>query len=249
MSAADNLINEIAKEVMSLEEGPYGEVILTDPCREPLPPPDAFLAPEPDVLVPPVEPGLIERIAEERRLNGVYIPMQSPGEIILMRHNLRLHYWTLICHLQPRIPYLTKADLLAGLELVVRNTEHHERFHHASDVLRRLFGSPFHPLLEEALAVAWARRVLTQTRGVWNSKIGRMNGLLYRLLMQEVFAYASPGYCDWPLYADESRFQTALLDYLTPPDYRMLLSNGVELGELVIRMLENVAGGYVERVM
>lgn len=115
--------------------------------------------------------------------------------------------------------------------------------------VRRLFGSPFHPLLEEALAVAWARRALTYTRGVWNSKIGRMSGLLYRLLMQEVFAYTSPGYCDWPLYADDSRFQTALLDYLDPPDYRMLLTNGVELGELVIRMLENVAGGYVERVM
>ena len=56
MSAADNLINEIAKEMMSLEEGPYGEVMLTDPCREPLPPPDAFLAPEPDVLVPPIDP-------------------------------------------------------------------------------------------------------------------------------------------------------------------------------------------------
>jgi hypothetical protein len=244
MNAATTLIGEITAEINALQEGSCGEAILDPPCREWHPPLDAWMGPEPDVLREPDDPEVLRRIAEERRLLGGYVPMQSPGQVVLVRQNLRHFYWALICTLHPRVPYVTKSDLVAALELVVMKTYHHERFHHASDVFRQLFDSPFDPLLEEALAVAWARRTLIQTRAVWNSKIGRMNGLLYRLLMHEAFAYTSPGYQDWPLYADDSRLLTALLDYLAPPNHAELLANGVDLGPLVLSMIDNVSGGY-----
>jgi len=104
-------------------------------------------------------------------------------------------------------------------------------------------------LREEALAVAWSRLKIIEKRGVYNSKIGRMNGVFYGRLLDAAFAYQSPGYCDWPYYADDARFRPALLDYLTKPAaVARLQANGVSnLADLVFGMLGNISGGYIER--
>ena len=127
-------------------------------------------------------------------------------------------------------------------------TYHHELFHFNSDVLRQLFGSTYDALMEEALAVAWARQVIIEARGKWQTKIARMNGLFYRLLLDEAFNYQSPGYRDWPQYADPARFQSALVAYFAPPQHARLEGNGVDVGQMLFGLLGTMSGGFVEVV-
>ncbi|WP_295407187.1 hypothetical protein [uncultured Thiocystis sp.] len=83
-------------------------------------------------------------------------------------------------------------------------THQHELFHFHCDVLRQLLGGQYHRLHEEALAVAWSRlKIIEQP---WNSRIGRMNRVFYHQLLDAAFAYRSPGYRDWVLLPDATRF-------------------------------------------
>jgi hypothetical protein len=146
------------------------------------------------------------------------------------------------------LPYLFPLDFEGALHLVVKKTDQHEQFHFQSDVLRQLFGSPCDPLLEEALAVAWSRMKILEEP--WNSKIGRMNRVLYNRLLDAAFAYRSPGYCDWPKYADAPRFKEAWLDYLSPPNYRRLQGNGVSnLQDMMFGLVGQVRGGCVDQLV
>ncbi len=136
--------------------------------------------------------------------------------MLLLRRNLRAFFWRLVKELRPGLPYLTPLDLKGALVLVVTKTHQHELFHFHSDVLRYLFGGRFDPLLEEALAVAWSRLQITNK---WTRRyaIDEMNRVFCDHLLPLAFDYRSPGYRDWHLYADQARFQAALLDYLAPP--------------------------------
>ena len=102
MDAIGMLISEIGAEIDELEEGEYGEVILEPARCGWLMTDEQLNAPQPDVLIEPVDPERLRWIAEERRLNGLYIPMQSPGQVILFQGNLRRTFWTLICRIHPR---------------------------------------------------------------------------------------------------------------------------------------------------
>jgi hypothetical protein len=175
--------------------------------------------------------------------------MHSPGRVLLLGRNLRAFFWSLVAQLHHRMPYLTASDLKGALRLVVAKTYQQELFHFHSDVLRQIFGASFDPLLEEALAVAWSRLQILQQRGVWNSQIGRMNGVVFNHLLPLAYAYRSPGYRDWPLYADAVRFKPALLDYLASANRIRLQANGVDLETLVFGMLGGISGGYVEAVV
>lgn len=64
--------------------------------------------------------------------------------------------------------------------------------------------------------MAWSRLQIEQQRNQWNSQIGRMNGVVFSHLLPLAYAYRSPGYRDWHRYADQARFQAALLAYLVP---------------------------------
>ena len=127
-------------------------------------------------------------------------------------------------------------------------THEHELFHYNINVLQEMFGGSYTPAIEEALAVAWARTKIQGERAKWNSQIGRMNGLFYSLLMQRAFAYRSPGYRDWVLYADEVRFKPALLNYIAPKNSARLQGNGVDMERLLYGMIGLMDKGYVERV-
>jgi len=248
MSPADQLIQEITKEIAVLPTGRYGEVIFDEGLFRDLPAPDAFLAPEPDVRDGLDEEVLPREMAEDPSFLGCYVPMHSPGRIILSRRNLCGFYWSLVRALRHGLRYLYPRDLDGALHLVVRKTDHHERFHFHSDVLRKLFGSPFDPILEEALAVAWSRMQLLGEHG--NSKIGRMNRVFYNSLLDAAFAYRSPGYRDWPNYADAPRFKDAWLRYLASPNYQRLQANGVaNLQDLTFGLLGQVEGGCVEQLV
>lgn len=249
MDAMGTMTHEIGAQIDALDQGEYGEIILNLDALGPLLSDEELRAPPPDVLTGHVDPEQIRPIIRDRQANGFYIPMQSPGQVILVRDTLRRTFWTLIAKVHRQAPYLTKPDLRASSDLVVMKTHRHELFHFYSDVLRQLFGAPFDPLLDEALAVAWARRAIVQARATWQSKIGRMNGVVYEVLMQEAFAYTSLGYRDWPLYADDSRFQAAFLNYCAPPNLSRLRANGVDLGPMLMGALESISGGYVEKVM
>jgi hypothetical protein len=249
MDAMETLRREIGAEIDALAEDDYGAVVIDGRCQRlawrSL---DRFKFPEPDVYLDPPAESLLRSRGEEEQINGAYIAMHSPGQVVLFRRNIQRTYWRLVCQLCRRVPYLTKGDLRAAAELVVMKTYHHELFHFYADVLRQLFGSTYDALLEEALAVAWARQVIIDARGTWNTKIGRMNGLFYRLLLDEAFSYQSPGYRDWPHYADPARFQSALVAYFDPPQHARLDGNGVDVGQMLASLLGTVSGGVVESV-
>ena len=248
MAAADQLIQEITKEITALPTGRYGEVIFDEDLFRDLPAPEAYLAPGPDVLAGLDEAFLLGELAEHPSLLGCYVPMHSPGRIFLIRRNLHRFYWSLVGSLRHGLPYLFPLDLEGALHLVVKKTDQHEQFHFQSDVLRQLFRRPCDPLLEEALAVAWSRiKILEEP---WNSKIGRMDRVLYNRLLDANFAYRSPGYCDWSKYADAPRFKDAWLDYLSPPNYHSLQGNGVSnLQDLMFGQLGQIRGGCVDRLV
>lgn len=247
MTAADELFKMLSGEIDELPEDEDGGVILRDPCMGGLDL-EIFLSPRPDVIDEP-DPRMIEEILEIPSVLGVYVPMHSPGQVKLHRRKIRDFYWALLGRVLPSLSYFTRNDLKAALDLVIKHTYHHELFHYYGDVLRQLFGRTHDPMLEEALAVAWARRTIILERGQWNSKIGRMNGLLYGLLMREAFAYRSPGYRDWVLYADDARFKPAVLRYVGPNRGPWLQSNGIDLDYLVFSLLGAVRGGLVESVV
>lgn len=249
MSALDTIVNHVAQEINALPKGKYDEAILEPRLFAKIPPLEHFLSPSPDVAQHPEQAGEMLAMIERKNLLGIYVPMQSPGLVILGRQALRDFFWALVHRLHSALPYITHADLERSLRVVVTKTHAHELFHFHSDVLRRLFGASFDPLLEEALAVAWSRLQILRQRGQGNTKIGQMSGVVLNLLLPLAYDYQSPGYRDWPLYADEARFKTALLNYLAPPNQAFLQSNGVDMEALVFGMLGAISGGYVERVM
>ncbi|WP_295437946.1 hypothetical protein [uncultured Thiodictyon sp.] len=249
MSAADQLIQDITREIAALPKGRYGEVILADDRFADLPAPEDFLFPEPDVRDGPSEGAPFGNVAANPCLLGCYWPMHnSPGQIDLFEGNLRRFYWSLVGALRHDFPSLFTRDLEGALHLVVKKTDYHERFHFHSDVLRQLSGSPFDPLHEEALAVAWSRMTLLGEHG--NSKIWQVNRVFHDRLLGAAFAFRSPGYRDWPNYADEPRFKLAWLNYLSPRSSRRLEANGVgNLQDLMFGLLGQVAGGCVDHLV
>jgi hypothetical protein len=248
MSAADQLTQEVTREIAALPTGRYGEVIFDEGLFRDLPTLEEVLAPESDVRDGLDEESLLSEMWDHPSLLGCYVPMHSPGRIFLSRRNLHQFYWSLVGSLPHGLPYLFPLDLEGALHLVVKQTDQHDRFHFHSDVLRQLFGGPCDPLLEEALAVAWSRMKILEEP--WSSKIGRMNRVLYNRLLVAAFAYRSPGYCDWSNYSDAPRFKDACLDYLSPPNYRRLQGNGVSnLQDLMFGLLGQVRGGCLARLL
>lgn len=251
MTAFDSIVTPIASVINSLPTGRYGEVLFENSALDDFPKPEFFLHPDPDVHEGPDDDQGLRELPEHTPLLGLYVPMHSPGQLILFSNNLRRFYWSLVLNHRHGLPYLTPLDLQGALDLVIRKTYQHELFHFHCDVLRQLFGSQYRRDHEEALAVAWSRQQITGQRGVWNSKIGRMNGVLYTRLIDAAFAYRSPGYRDWPQFADDSRFRPALLSYLADPNaLTRLEANGISnLPDLLFGLIGRVSGGLVESAL
>lgn len=244
MNAVETLFADMKKEIQSLREGRSGEVLLEEsPDSAMLL--DIFLDPQPDVHRIPVEE--IERFSEERRILGLYVPMQSPGFVCLHRKNLREFFWSLT-QTCLRNRFITKADLEKVAYLVLQKTYHHEVFHFRSDVLRLLFSGKFDPYLEEALAVAYSRLQIMGMRSNVNTLIGRLGGAIFNTVVHHAYQYRSPGYCDWINYADEPRLKMAVLDYMKPGNYERLLHNNVAVEELIYIILQK-ADGFSEKVI
>lgn len=179
---------------------------------------------------------------------GIYKRMRSPGVIVLFRRNLGLFYKALLREIVKQFRYMSKFDLDAGAQLVASHTYYHEQFHFACDVMHHLFGSHLDVLMEEALAVAWARLRITEDRNQWNTSIGRMSGVFFSLLMEHSFKYRSPGYSNWSLYADEIKLRKALTDYALPANLHRLISNGVTLEEITYTLAKSIKGKVVEKI-
>jgi hypothetical protein len=234
--------------INSLPTGRYGEVLFEDSAFDDFPKPEFFLHPDPDVHEGPDDNQGLRELSEHTPLLGLYVPMHSPGQLIFFSNNLRRFYWSLVLNHRHGLPYLTPLDLRGALDLVIRKTYQHELFHFHCDVLRQLLASKYRRNHEEALAVAWSRQQIIGQRGVWNSKIGRMNRVLYTRLLDAAFAYRSPGYRDWPQFADDNRFRPALLSYLADPNaLARLEANGISnLPDLLVGLVGRVSGGLVE---
>ena len=260
----EQLNKEMANEINRLPVGEMGEVLFDDEVFANIHELDAFMEPPPDVMgnAPenPDEDWLNEIKQTYPLLLGMYIPMRSPGQVILFGQNLRWFYWSLVRAIRTSVPYMTQLDLNAAWVLVRMKTHEHELFHYNINVLQSLFGHininkatvaggiGLGTAFEEAFAVAWARIKIQEERGKWQSQIGRMNGHFYSLLMQRAFNYRSPGYRDWIHYADEVRLKPALLSYIAQNNYANLQANGVDMERLLYGMIGQMDKGYVERV-
>lgn len=242
MGIADVLAKEIKQEIDILQEGEFGEVLPEQIV--PAVPIEEYLDPEPDVL----EGGGYGSL-ESGKILGCYVPMSSPGTVCLSRRNIRGFFWSLVNEVQGRIRYITKGDLMAGLQLVILKTYNHELFHFYCDVLRNSFGGSHNALSEEALAVAWARMKLIQESQRMQTQLGRMNAAVFKLMMLNAFRYASPGYRDWPLYSDDASFKSGIISYLPPRNHITLMNNGVDLGGMMYGLLGSISGGYVEKII
>lgn len=250
MGASSTLTTEIASEINALGTGCYGEVMFEGTLLSDIPEADYFMNPIPDVTktVGTDRTEIESVLAERPSLLGIYIPMRSPGQIILIRRNLRGFYWSLVKSLWAGgLRYITPSDLHGALQLVIGKTYQHELFHYRCDVLRQVFGGQYDALLEEALAVAWSRLwILDQDR---RTSIGKMNRVFFYRLIEMAYAYKSPGYRDWANYANIVSFKIAMLNYVAPANYQQLQANGVEVEEIVFQLLDTISGGYVEKVV
>lgn len=243
MSALDDVINKIAQDIKTLEEGKHGEAILGKELMD-VPELEELLESDPDVS----DEEKLPRLSEIQSVLGVYVPMSSPGQIILYSQKIRNFFWSLVKRIHGRIPYITKSDLTAGSRLVSMKTYNHEIFHFNCDVFRMLLGSSYDVMTEEALAVAYARMKIAEERKNGQTLIGRMNGSVYSLMMDESFRYRSEGYSDWIKYADEVRFNLGLLNYIAPRKLMELQSNNVNVEDLIFSMLGK-AKGFTEKVI
>ena len=249
MSIADQIVQRLSAEIKARPCGEYGEILFDDEQFRHQLEPSIFLEPEPDVFQASEHPQIVREYAEHPTLLGIYVPMHSPGRVILIERNLRRFYWSLIARLRHRLPYLFPHDLEGAAQLVIQKTYQHERFHFHCDVLRQLLGGYYDRLHEEALAVAWSRLWISDQ--AWNTKIKRMNQVLYHGLMENAYAYRSAGYRDWIHYADSARFAPALLEYLDgSANMSRLVSNGVSnLPDLFMGMVGGIVGGCVEEIV
>lgn len=242
MGALEETISEITQEIKQLEEEYLGEVVFKHILLD-VPELEDLLNPEPDVI----EEEKLYDIRDNPSVLGVYIPMSSPGQVILFSLKIKRFFWSLIKRIHHRIPFITKFDLIAGARLVVLQTYHHEIFHFNCDVFRLLLGSSYDAATEEALAVAYSRMKIAEERQSWQAQIGRMNGVVYSLMIDEAFRYKSKGYKNWIYYADKSSFKRGLLDYIKHNNYKRLQSNRVSVEDILFELLGKPQG-FVELV-
>jgi hypothetical protein len=229
--ALDQAIDHLLTNLKNVSEGDYGELINLGSLlnAESI---EEFMSPEADT------PDEGPVVTDETKISvlGRYYHMQSPGTVVLYKYNIKKFFDTLLLEVIRRAPFMTRADLAAAARLVASKTYHHELFHFDCNVLRLMFGTEQDKLKEEALAVAWSRMRIAEERKAWQSQIGRMNGVVYGVLMDLAYQFKSPGYCDWPNYADEVRFKTGVLDYINPHKADFLMSSGVPVQEILFSM-------------
>lgn len=244
MNIADKLLKELIEEINELPVAELGEIIVLDrlgnDCLD-------------EVLDQPIDvfegQAQVDGDLSEVVLLGSYNLMQSPGAITLYRNNINKFFWSLVARCRNKQTlYLTKEDLFCLARLVCYKTYYHELFHFNCDIQRHLFGSRREPLLEEALAVAYSRLRIVKDRSDGRSPLSRINGVLYNLALTEAYKYTSPGYKDWLSYSGETFFELGFLDYIQPPHFSFLRSNGIEV-EYLLQQIFVSNNGFVERIV
>lgn len=245
MTSVERVVSTIRGEIARLETNDLNGVIFKDRewynLLDGVPPLDAILHPQPDVLCERLHP-------DERVVLGTYTPIRSPGVITLYIHNIRNFFWRIIEELtnQPLRAFITKGDLERIALLTTTKTLHHEVFHFNCDVFRLLFSAAYDVEGEESLAVAYSRlRIESEQRNA-NTQLGRINAVLYSSVMDIAYRYTSPGYRDWYQFADHVRFKDGLVRYIKPGQYQRLQANGIAAHELLFDQLGKLTG-YIEQ--
>lgn len=194
---------------------------------------------------------IIEKIlASESDLLGEYLPMKSPGKIILFSNTMASFFWELAYRISTAGYYMERKDLERMAHMVVLKTYTHEQFHHFADVARYLFGGSFDRNIEEALAVAWSRKKLQELRAVWSTKEARLATPIYHELLISMYRYTSKGYRDWVLYQSDAEFLTAAAEYLGGPNKDFLVKSGIDVGQVLLSVLGEVKNkGVIEQIM
>jgi hypothetical protein len=236
-----NILNEAVKRIMQM-------VDLRDLPEAEEPIQGIIFDPETQRRILSLEPNpeLIE--AQGIELLGVYHPIASPGQINLYWDRIGSFFWHTALKISQRGYYLTQADLTNIAHLICLQVYQHERFHHFCDVCRHLFGGHYDRLREEALAVAWSYRYISNSSKAWNSKIGSLFPQPYRDVMRLIFRFRAPGYRDWVNFRSEVEFADGLIAYLAPSQAKILEQSGVDIMRLLMGLEGNLSGGVVEQI-
>lgn len=197
---------------------------------------------------------VLEPIFDSKVLLGSYIPIQSPGVIILYHNNLKMFFWNVVLEIlrQNSNIWIFKNDLKYVAEAIVSKVWWHEQFHFCCDVLRFLFGGKFYSLTEEALAVAYSRQQMLKRRYDQRSNISRIHPLFFQLVFEKIYTYNSVGYSDWYLYSDPESFRRGIVKYLMK-NQDPLANQGIDLNILAEDMINSLHRkeklGYTEKVI
>lgn len=179
-------------------------------------------------------------LGEGEEVLGCYMPMASPGRILIYWQNIGSCFWHTVLQLNRKGYYMDYKDIERIAYLFVLKTYIHEQFHHLCDVSRYLFSSKYDRDVEEALAVAWSYLKLSELRIQWNSKIAMIYTPMYREIVDLIFRYSSPGYREWVSYQTESKFASGIVRYLGPKTSFYLESNGIDVAQIIIGIHKNL---------
>ena len=205
----------------------------------------------PDVIydIERMRPHPEEVLSQESDVLGEYFPMQSPGLLILYSDRLGSFFWHLALEIYHKGYYMEYQDFERMAHMVVMKTYFHEQFHHFCDVNRHLFATRFDRFTEEALAVAWSYHQLQELRRSWQTKEARLASPFYYELMRGMYRYTSPGYRDWVHYQTEADFRYGLVNYLGPQKAWFLESSGINVANVLLRILDEVKDkGVIEEI-
>jgi len=186
---------------------------------------------------------------EGEEILGSYRHMSSPGLITLHIRAIGSLFWHTVLDLYQHNYYIRQTDLKQMVRLTALKTYRHEQFHHFCDVSRRLFSSPSHHGIEEALAVAWSYHQVEEEHKDARTTVGKLYLPVYRELIARIYRYSSPGYRDWVNYQTASDFEHGLVDYINPPHAAFLEQNGIDLSRLLLGMQRELGNMGTEEVL
>lgn len=172
----------------------------------------------------------------EEEILGQYIPMSSPGVIVLNLSTMKKYFKEIVEDMLLAGYSFSFSAFYNMAEICARKTVYHEYFHHYSDIQKLLFGFLYRKDIEEALAVAWSRLEVDEFC-IKDLKLYSVTPV-FDAYKRKLYNYYTPGYRDWKNFSNLSSFSEGVRHYMMPSVSNQLLMNGVNLGLLVLKELD-----------
>ncbi|QSZ27578.1 hypothetical protein ACETAC_01290 [Aceticella autotrophica] len=212
-----------------------------------------IFSPEFEKKLEEMHPTIIEEVLDgkkpegERKIDdiiddilGYYVPMSSPGKIVLRWERIGCLFWHIIfksSFIKTQLQYSFLENIAI---LFVLNTYIHEQFHNFCDVCRHLFSTKFDRNTEEALAVAWSYIKLNEMKEEGNNEIDIIPDNIFYDIMKRIYSYNQNGYKDWIYYQTKTTFEQGICRYLLPKSANCFSANDINIGEIIMKLNEPI---------